>query len=125
LNSDNRGERDRESEKKFNFFLLFVREGVNFINVLHVHFLNESALLSFSLVMFWLWQKYKSTFVKKSTSKMLMKLSQGERVRKRGGTVDSLSLTCRRCCCLITIFLEGKNVTQSERESSLLAKSSC
>jgi len=39
--------------------------GVNFINILGAHFLYKSALRSFSLVVFWLWQKYKSTFIQK------------------------------------------------------------
>jgi hypothetical protein len=39
--------------------------GVNFINILCVHCLYESASSSFSLVMFLLWQKYKSSFVQK------------------------------------------------------------
>jgi len=41
-------------------------QGVNFINILHTHFSYKSALPSFSLVTFWLWQKYKSTFVQKT-----------------------------------------------------------
>jgi hypothetical protein len=47
--------------------------GVNFINILRAHFLNESVLRSFSLVTFW----QKSTFVKKRVRKMLMKLTPG------------------------------------------------
>jgi len=38
---------------------------VNFINILSTHFLYESALRSFFLVAFWLWQKY---FGKKALS---------------------------------------------------------
>jgi len=52
--------------------------GVNFINILCARFLYKSALRSFSLVTFWLWQNdfdEKSTFVQKSAHKMLMKLT--------------------------------------------------
>ena len=39
-----------------------------------------------------------------------------ERVRKRGGTLDSHSLTCR--CCFITIFQRKVKMLPRERESS-------
>jgi hypothetical protein len=48
--------------------------GVNFINILRTHFLYKSALHCFTLVMFWHWQNYESTFVQKNSCKMLMKL---------------------------------------------------
>ncbi len=52
--------------------------GVNFINVLRVRFLYKSALRSFFLVTFWLWQTYESTFVRKTRErKMFMKLTLG------------------------------------------------
>jgi len=40
--------------------------GVNFINISRTNFSYESALHSFSLATFWLWRKYKSTFVQKN-----------------------------------------------------------
>jgi len=42
---------------------------VNFINVLRAPFLYESLFSSFSLVTFWLWWKYKSTYVQNSHAK--------------------------------------------------------
>jgi len=39
---------------------------VNFINVLRAPFSNKSLFGSFSLVTFWLWWKYESTFVQKT-----------------------------------------------------------
>jgi len=47
------------------------RPGVNFINILHAHFLYGSALRSFSLVRFW----QKALLYEKRVHKMLMKLT--------------------------------------------------
>jgi hypothetical protein len=46
--------------------LMKLTEGVNLINLLRAPFSYGSAFSSFSLVMFWLWQKYKITFVQKT-----------------------------------------------------------
>jgi len=55
--------------------------GENFNNILLTHFLYESALRSFSLIVFWLWQKdfgKKALAYEKCECKMLMKLTTCE-----------------------------------------------
>jgi len=54
------------------------QQGGKNINILHARFLYESTLRSFSLVMFWLWQKAfgkKAHSYEKRVHKMLMKLT--------------------------------------------------
>jgi len=58
--------------------LMKLTQGVNFINILRGRCLYKSALHSFSLVTFWLLQKYESTSVQETQLKMLMKLTPGD-----------------------------------------------
>ncbi len=83
-------------------FVIVYPSGVSFINVLCTPFLYVSALHSFSLATFWLWHKYKSTFVQKNArKKTLLKLTAGCRSKlqaKKDRQTFASAFTLRSSC---------------------------
>jgi hypothetical protein len=96
------------TSKSWRKILVKLTPGVNFINILHVHFSYKSAWGSFSLVIFW---QQKALSYKKCAQKMLMKLTPDEEKKYLSSLLHQLNKMRTFLNCHTTLaFIVGGNL---------------